>query len=32
MLDHSNDWNENQVAGEEYRLANLAGYFDTLQR
>jgi len=26
------DWNENQVAGEEYRLANLAGYFDTLQR
>ncbi|MBS3923332.1 MAG: hypothetical protein KGZ37_09340 [Nitrosarchaeum sp.] len=26
------DWNESQVAGEEYRLANLAGYFDTLQR
>lgn len=26
------DWNENQVQHEEYRLANLAGYFDTLQR
>jgi len=26
------DWDENQVAGEEYKLANLAGYFDTLQR
>lgn len=26
------DWNENQVASEEYRLANLAGYFDTLQK
>jgi len=26
------DWSENQVRGEEYKLANLAGYFDTLQR
>lgn len=26
------DWNEDQVAYEEYRLANLANYFDTLQR
>ena len=26
------DWSENQVAKEEYRLANLAGLFDTLQK
>ncbi len=26
------DWNEGQVANEEYRLANLAGYFQTLLR
>ncbi|MEC4847560.1 MAG: Hsp70 family protein, partial [Nitrosarchaeum sp.] len=26
------DWNENQVRYEEYRLANLAGYFDILQK
>ena len=28
---HKN-WSEKEVQGEEYRLANLAGYFDTLQR
>lgn len=26
------DWDENQIAVEEYRLANLSGYFDILQR
>ena len=28
---HGN-WSENEVRGEEYKLANLAGYYDTLQR
>lgn len=26
------DWDENKIAYEEYRLANLAGYFNTLLR
>lgn len=26
------DWSEDQISREEYRIANLAHYFDTLQR